>query len=104
MSEELTTKDRIDASKLLLSGFLTEIIGGMATFLIVIIIGTFDPFLAAFLIILTIAASTLGCGLVMLWFGNPYNLYWKKAKGIYEDVKDGSLDAQEESNDAKNEG
>lgn len=97
MSEELTIKDRIDASKLLLSGFLTEIIGGGCTFLIVIIIGWADPFLAAFLIIVSIAGGTLACGMVMLWLGNPYNLYWKKAKDIYEDSKDGKLDTPGES-------
>ncbi len=89
---ELTKVEKINASKLLFSAFVTEIIGGSSIFLIVLIIGLVEPFLAAFLIIIVAALATFGCGLIMLWLGNPYNVYWKKAKGIYEDVGDGKLD------------
>ena len=93
MSENLTEKEKFNASKLLLAGFLSEIIGGGTTFLIILIIGFVEPFLAAFLIIIVAAGATLLCGLIMVWLGNPFNLYWKQAKGIYEDVKDGSVGA-----------
>jgi len=91
MSEEFTREEKLDASRLLLSGFVAEIIGGGSIFLIVLIIGLLDPFFAAFLIIIIAASATLGCGLIMIWLGNPYNIYWKKAKGIYTDVGDGDL-------------
>ena len=96
MSEELTKEEKFSASKLLLSGFMAEVIGGGSIFLIVLVIGLVDPFLAAFLIIIIAASTTLGCGLIMLWLGNPYNVFWRKAKGIYEDVADGKLDNKQE--------
>jgi len=89
---ELTRVEKLDVTKLLLAGFMAEIIGGSSIFLIVLVIGLVEPFFAAFLIIIIAALATLGCGLIMVWLGNPYNVYWRNAKGIHEDVQDGSLD------------
>lgn len=95
MSENLSKEDQLNALKLLFSGFLCEVIGGATTYLIVLLVGLVDPFLAALLIIIVIAGATLGTGIVMIYLGNPYNIYWQRAKGVYEDSKDGSVDAED---------